>query len=153
MGLPERLLIWFALVLTVFGAGWAYRGYFDEHKKVMQLRIDRHATSLNIEHAVQTSEKVDSDVRADGARIEDIRAQVSTRLNKPTYKENHHAPVNDQRPGAEAANPVQADHRDLDYPVLDAGTVRLLNAARTGAELRAAGGRDDQEPPAAGPAG
>jgi hypothetical protein len=152
IGLPERLLIWFAAALMVFGAGWAGRGIYADHKQVKVLQKDKRETSQNIEHAVQQSEKIDADVHADGARIEGIRAQIVARMTQPIYKEVHHDPVHDSLPQAADAvvpeSPVPV--RD---PVLDAGTVRLLNAARSGTELRAAGSGDEQKPAAPRPAG
>lgn len=145
-GLYLRAALALTVIALLFGAGWYGRGIFDVKKEVKVLQQDKHETNQNIEHAVQESVKVDSDIQVDHGRIDDIRTQVAARMAKPTYKEQpHDNPVHDSLPQAPDAM-VSESALSVRNPVLDAGTVRLLNAARSGAELRAAGRGDDQEP-------
>jgi hypothetical protein len=152
IALPEKIIIWLFVALAVFGSGWACRGMNAEHEQVKTLQADKRVTNENIEEAVKDSVKVDTTIQTDHARIDDIRQAVAARLAKPTHPEKPHDDY--PRPDPAAPAPVgQADVPGLADPVLDAGTVRLLNAARSGAELRAAGSRDGEKPATAGPPG
>lgn len=137
------------VMLTLFSMGWYVRGAIDAKKEVKQLQADKKDTAKAIDQAIEASVKIDSVIHDDHDRIDPMRQEAAQRLAKPTYPKANH----DQHPTADHPGPAiladQVDPADS-APVLDARTVRLLNAARSGAELRTAGSRNEQEPTAAG---
>jgi hypothetical protein len=134
------------MILLGFAAGWI--AHNPARQEVKQLQAERRTTNENVVEAVQASVKVDDAIAADQASISDVRAKVAARLSQPVYASTCHDPDLYLRPESTAQLAVH-DPVPGGVAVLDAGTVRLLNAARAGTELRAAGSGDGQEPAAA----
>lgn len=158
----QALIAAVALALTVgFGVGYYTKGKLTDAQEVTALRKDTKQTATSVVESVKQSAALDSAVVADSAQIDTIKTAATARVAKYQPKPEQH---NEQRltsgsddglhrqqsanrytQAAELA--AQVDCRSAGL-VLDAGTVRLLNAARQGAALDSAGLGDGEKPAA-----
>ncbi len=153
------------LALAVgFGGGYYTKGKFDVAAEVTQERKDIKQTAGNVVESMKQGAALEADVASDGVHIDQFKDAAAARVAKYQPKpEPHHAassnsgvldglhgqPANNQ-PEAAAAAVGQVDCPGGGL-VLDVGTVRLLNAARQGTSVGAAGGSDGQKPAAPNP--
>lgn len=149
-----------------FGLGFYTEGKFSKTAEVTQQRQDTKQTATNVVEATQSSAAIDTGIAVDGAQIDKIKEAAAARVAKyqPKPESIHaertpdglHAGARDQQPANQQPTTAGEPLAQVDCPrtglVLDAGTVRLLNAAAEGADVGAAGGSNGQEPAAAGPA-
>ncbi|MFW6855403.1 hypothetical protein ACODYM_29350 [Burkholderia gladioli] len=131
-----------AALLVGVGVGYYVRGDHDAAKKTTAVIAEQHQTAGNVVAAVHASQKLEDDIAASDAvattnghaASERVRTQI-----KYVYMEKKDA-KQDPQPEPVACGPAY----------LDVGTVRLLNATRSGFSLDPASISND--PGAAAPA-
>ena len=146
--------------LIGFAGGFYTKGRFTAAEEVEQVRADAKQTATNVVESVKQSTALENVVIADGAQIDKIKEAAAARVVKYQPKQetthaspdprNDHDSVRNAAAGAPATQVACPAGGGL---VLDIGTVRLLNAARQGIDLGAAGRGDGEKPAAPGPGG
>lgn len=125
------------------GAGVWVKTRFDQADEVSTLKGERHETAAGIADSAVASVALSNDIAADSANIDQIQTAVAARTVKYLAKQEsrHDEPSTPNEP-----QPSPTSHSSAGL-VLDVGTVRLLNAARTGhpATLDSAGRGVDQK--------
>lgn len=112
-------------------AGFCVKGQFVKASEVAATEVAAKQTADGIVRAQETSQRVETQTQQVAAQIQEIETAAHTRFAK--QKEIQNAI---QKSSPEAA-------RNCPAVTLDVGTVGLLNAARQGAAVDAAGGSDE----------
>jgi hypothetical protein len=147
----NRIVILLLVLAFGFGAGYEFkaRGVLADQAEQSQKVIKE--TAGGIVESVGISQEVQAKVDQDAAQIDQIKQQVAKRpvVKAQPEKPNGHAPDSKPDTPGQASDSLPARSRD----VLDACTVRLLNAARQGRSAESTGCLDGQGQAAAAAAG
>lgn len=144
------------LVLAValaFGGGYFVKGQFFEASEVKELRVEAKQSAQNVVQSTVASARIETAVAKTDDNVNQIKAAVIKRgitlQPKPEKSNAVQTPVVDglHTATADTAKPVHGaapacSGSDL---VLDVGTVGMLDAARQGVALGAAGGSDETQ--------
>lgn len=122
----KNIIVAVALAVIVgFGLGFYVKAKFAEADQVDRVIESRHETAQNIQTSAAASQKLDEKVAKSDGAVQQIRTIIKTRIVKEKANET-----------------IQMD-RQISCGALDVGTVRLLNAARTGAAVDSAAVGDE----------
>lgn len=102
-----------------FGAGWHVKGVFQDAKEVRQVQQAQKQTASNVVTSNQTSQAIEKKAAAKAATVDAVKSAVAQRIDKQQEKTHEAKPQSLECPA----------------PVLDAGTVRMLNDAIEGAAV------------------
>lgn len=124
-----------------FAAGYYTKGQFAEAQVVEQARGDLKQSAANVVQAIETNQKVEMAVAQSSQAVTQIQQAVAKRpkLVKPASKPQ----PKPEKPNEEAPSLAAPAAASCDAYELDTGTVRLLNAARKGADLDTVAGSDE----------
>ena len=145
-------------VAVAFGGGWFAADKFKAAAEVKELRVEAKQSASNVVQSVAASERIEAAVAKTDDAVTTIKAAVVKRgvTLYPKQEQHHAAPDDRNADGVRSAsadgqpNPAENDHvsapscggGDL---VLDVGTVGMLDAARQGRALGAAGSDDEAQ--------
>lgn len=160
--IPQTLIALAVALVVGFGGGWHTKGKFVDAAEVAQVRKDTKESASNVVTAVAASQTITDHVVASNTVIDKIAVEAAARTihyqprsqpkasNDLKFNGNSNGSVgqpNDHAATAEhALDQVACPSGDL---VLDAGSVRLLNAASQGAALDTTGSGNGEKPPTA----
>lgn len=141
----NKLFIGVIVLLIGFCIGFYTKGKFEKADVAEQAQVAAHDTATGIVESVATSQKVEASIQQSDNQVDQIQKAVNNRLEKGvTHARANGANVNGAVrdavgvAAAEGAGGVGEAIPDCcGRDVLDNGTVRLLNAARTAGELDA----------------
>jgi hypothetical protein len=145
-----RAAIGIALLVLAFGSGWAVNGWRHDAAQKNETRAVAKETAESIVQSAVLSQRVETAIQEDATRVDKITVAVRERIARNTPERNHDLDLPRLQHPAEPEVAAPCADRAGD-PVLDTGTVRLLNAARTGA-VQPAAVLADEERAAAGAA-
>lgn len=117
----QNTVIAFALALVIgFSAGYYTKGEFAKANQFEAVIDVQHQTAQGIEQSLKTSSAVETEVTASNQKVEVIRKAVAKRIQpkESTNEANLQTSAIAQCPWS-----------------IDIGTVRLLNAARSGGAI------------------
>jgi hypothetical protein len=118
-----------AIAFLAFGLGWLVKGWQVKATAVTVTKAVVTDTAKQIVQSAQVSTTLETAIRTDATRVDGVAKAVAERIanNTPQRHDKHPRPET-----AAQLSPVQCDVLDSSDPVLDAGSVRLLNLARQG---------------------
>lgn len=133
MTLLNRIAVIIALGLLAFTTGWIAKGLSVKTQQETAVHATLTETKREIERSAVVSTTLETAIHVDAARIDKIEVAVAERIknNTPPRHDKHNHTETTAHAAGLVLSPVPA--ADL-HPVLDVGTVRLLNAARSGME-------------------
>lgn len=129
MSLWKSVHLSLAIAFIAFGLGWLVKGWQVKATATTVTKAVVTDTAKQIVQSAQASTTIETAIRTDATRIDKIQKAVAERIanNTPQRHDKHTRPET-----ATQLSPVQCDVLDSSDPVLDAGSVRLLNLARQG---------------------
>lgn len=129
--------VWLAIVLATvigFAAGFYTKSKFYAAAEVTQVTKAQHETAQEIVQSAATSQSIETSIQKSNDDIKQVQQVVQQRIAVNQEKRN----VSIQPNGSTGAPSVTSCAPDQ----LDVGTVRLLNAARSGTALGSTGSGD-----------
>ncbi len=142
----QSLIVAVAVALAVgLAAGYYTKGQFDTAKEVKQDRAVIRGTAQGIVESVKKSDAIEQTVQKQGVNASQIQQAIDQRFAKEKQRASQPVHVDTSASGNDATTAQGAEtvRYSCPAPVLDVGTVRLLNAARQGESVESVTGSDE----------
>lgn len=129
----KSIIVTATMALAVgFGAGFFIAGKFEKAAEVKVVQKERKESARAVVQTLEADRKLDAEIQKTNATAATIKAAVAVRVQKQEQK-SHEVQIQ-----SDTAATLVCPTFDLDV-----GTVRLLNAARQGADLDSVAGSDE----------
>lgn len=141
-------------VVLAFGGGYFVKGQFFAAAETKELRVEAKQSARNVVQSTAASARIETAVAKTDDNVNQIKAAVIKRgiTLQPKPEKSNVANSNLAGVRTAAGQPTSTEPQGGSAPacrgsdlVLDVGTVSMLDAARQGSALGAAGGSDEAQ--------